>query len=142
MINRHAVANQSNPAFRNTVDLLEQFPGFFCHDHHKSTPGTDLAQHPFLSLGRRFQDSVERGDDRRPKLLIKAQDIATVFPAENPVLMLHADDIDSGSAHRLRSPDVVPGSLIADRPGGTRRDRLPLGLADHGRDAHIGASLG
>ena len=73
-----------------------------------------LLHHAPLVGVRLAQDGVERGDDRHSQLAQQRQHVAAGGPAEDPELVLHADDVHVADVEEVRRALVGRQILLLD----------------------------
>ena len=93
------------------------------HDESRRQLG-ELVHHPALADVRRFEDRVERGDDRHPQLAEQRQDVAACLPAEDPVLVLERQDVDSAHVQEVGGATVGDQVRLGDLEADTRGIRV------------------
>ena len=84
--------------------------------------GDQFLHHPPLVGIRLAQDGVQRGDDGHAQFAQQRQQMAAGRPAENPELMLQADDVHVADVEEIRRALVGRPVLLLDfeadyRPG-------------------------
>jgi chaperonin GroES len=116
------------------------------HDHHPLRERRQLVHHAALESVRLGEDGVQRGDDGHPQFAQQLQDVTPGFSAEDPVLVLDADDVDGVDVQEVRGATVRGDLALGDLEANTRRVGIaPAGIVhreDEALDLGTGRSDG
>jgi hypothetical protein len=116
---RNAVRDPVDLPLRYAVDLAQQGGARRAHHHDALGEADQLVHRGALELVRRREDRMERRHDRHAQLAQQRQHVAAALAAEDPVLVLHARDVDRVDVQEVRRPavrgDVAVRDLEADR---------------------------
>ena len=93
-------------AGRRLVDLLQHLASALGHDHQPRRKRDQLLHDAPLVGSRLAQNRVERGDHRHSQFAQERQDVAAGRPAENPELVLQADDVHVADVEEVRGAQI------------------------------------
>ena len=110
----NAVRDEIDLGRRRLVDLLQHLPAPLGHDHQPGRARDQFLHHAPLVGVRLAQDGVQRGDDRHAQLAQQRQHVAAGRPAEDPELVLHADDVHVADVEEVRRALVGRQVLLLD----------------------------
>ena len=147
--------DEINLGRRRLVNLLQHLPAALRHHHQPRRARDQFLHHaPLVGVGL-AQDGVQRGDHRHLQLAQQRQHMAAGRPAENPELVLQADDVDVADVEEVRRALVGGQVLFLDLEANFRRifvaalevvDRhrkaLGLGLLGRHRRQQVGGEGG
>ncbi len=132
------------------VDADEKVGGARAHRHEPIRQDRQFLQHVALRRVRFVEHRVQCRDNRHAEVVQQGENVAAGWPAEDPVLVLEADDVDVADVEEVGrtlirrqvplgqfEPDAirvrVPARTIVDRDGEARI----LALVTHDRVAEV-----
>ena len=87
---------------RGLGNVLQHLPPSLGHDHQPRRARDQFLHHASLLGVGLEQDGVERGDNGHPQFAQQRQQVAPGRSAEDPELVLHADDVDIADVEKVR----------------------------------------
>ena len=118
---RDAVGDEINLGRRRLVNLLQHLAAALGHHHQPRRAGDQFLHHaPLVRVGL-AQEGVQRGDDRHAQFAQQRQHVAAGRPAENPELVLQADDVGMADVEEIRRPQIGGQVLLLDFEAHFRR---------------------
>ena len=125
---------------RHAVDVAQQRGAVGAHDDQALRERGQLVHHRALRRVGLGEDGVQRRHDRHAQLAQQREDVAAGLAAEDPVLVLHAQDVDGVDVQEVRRAPVRGEVALGDLEADPRRVGVaPAGVV-HGQ--HEAVELG
>ena len=116
-----AVRNEVYLVCRRLIDIEQNLPALFSHNHQPRGKPDQFAHHAPLIRVRLAQNCVKRGYDRHSQLVQQCQQVTARQPAVYAKLVFHAEDIHICNVEEIRRAQVGRQILLRNLESHLRR---------------------
>ncbi len=116
---------------RHAVHTLQERCALFAHDDDPLGQSAQLAQDRALQGRRLGQNGVQGADDGHAQVTQEGQNVTARLATEDPVLVLHAGNVDRVHVQKIGSPLIGSGVVLGNFETDARRIRIVLARVVH-----------